>query len=133
MSFTSALDPLTPTEVGAAADILRKHHSKNKTEIRFKVIDLQEPAKAALIGVFAKQSSSPTALERKARVYYHTKSSHVLAKAIVNITTGTVELDEEHPDAQGPVDWTEFEQVHDACNSHPAVLAEIEKLKLPSG
>lgn len=54
-------------------------------------------------------------------------------KSIMNITSATVESDEKLPGVQGPVDWTEFAEVHDACNNHPAVLAEIEKLRLPPG
>ncbi|KAL1603884.1 cytochrome c oxidase subunit 1 [Paraconiothyrium brasiliense] len=70
-------------------------------------------------------------LDRRARIYYHVVGSPHLWKAVVNITRRIVELQEVHPDAQGPVDYWEFERVQDACNSHPDVLAEIAKLKLP--
>lgn len=77
--------------------------------------------------------SNPRRIDRKARIYYHKKSSQVLRKAIVNISSGKVEQDEKIPDVQGPVDWIEFAQVEEACNEHPLVKAEVEKLRLPPG
>lgn len=31
------------------------------------------------------------------------------------------------------IDYDEFEEIERLCNSHPAVLKEVEKLKLPAG
>lgn len=31
------------------------------------------------------------------------------------------------------LDYEEFKEIEQLCNSHPAVLNEIEKLKLPAG
>ncbi|KAK4889427.1 cytochrome c oxidase subunit 1 [Elasticomyces elasticus] len=125
------LDPLTRDEVRTAANILRK---QLEGPIRFKLIDLCEPPKS-LIRAYLRNGDieNVSPIDRRARVYYHARNSHSLGKALVNITVASVDEYAEHPDAQGPVDWVEFAQVHDACNSHPAVLAEIEKLKLPRG
>lgn len=134
MSFTHPLSPLQPSEIRQGAAILRSHLRSNVRDLRVKLIDLQEPSKHELIK-FNEHSNSPsaTSIHRRARIYYHIIGSTELGKAIVDITSATVEHDEKRDDVQGPVDWTEYAEVHDVCNSHPAVLAEIEKLKLPPG
>ena len=66
-------------------------------------------------------------------MYYHVRKSPDLGIAVVNISERRVEVNEQRDDVQGPVDWTEYDEVHTACNTHPNVLAEIEKLKLPPG
>ncbi|KAF2168990.1 hypothetical protein M409DRAFT_36280 [Zasmidium cellare ATCC 36951] len=127
------LEPLSPQEVRQAASALRKHlQITSSTDIRFKVIDLFEPPKAQVLQYFH-VSASDIRIHRKARIYYHKKPSQVLRKAIVNVTVAKVEEDEGIPDVQGPVDWVEFAQVEEACNDHPLVKKEVEKLKLPAG
>lgn len=120
------LDPISPQEINRASDILRKHLQTD--ELRFKVVDLIEAPKQQVLAWINGTNPIPS---RRARIYYHEKKSHVLSKAWVNITNGTVDKVEHYPDAQGPVDYTEFELVHEACNSHPKVLEEIAKLRLP--
>jgi primary-amine oxidase len=127
-SITHPLDPITPPEIERAVDILR--HYVKPTKIRFKVVDLLEAPKAS---VLAWASGTNNTFDRRARIYYHVVGSPNLWKAFVNITQKTVETRDELPNAQGPVDYWEWERVHDACNTHPKVLAEIEKLKLPAG
>ena len=127
------LDPISPSELGRAAHTLRdKFHSMR---LRFKLIDVIEPPKAQVLTYLESIRHGRTTAsipDRKARIYFHKESSPVLQKAVVNITLGTVDQVEELPDSQGPVDYDEFEAVHDACNSHPEVLKEIAKLKLPT-
>jgi primary-amine oxidase len=122
------LDPLRTEEVQAASQILLKHAQCTAKELRFKLIDLAEPAKAETIPYLRHKGQAP---DRKARVYYHLKQSQSLLIAIVNLTKKRVEKELEASDSQGPVDWHEFELVNKACNSHPAVQAEVAKLKLP--
>ncbi|PSN61718.1 hypothetical protein BS50DRAFT_578232 [Corynespora cassiicola Philippines] len=120
------LDPITPPEISAAVHILRLGVSP--ASIRLKVVDLLESPKSNVLSWI---SDDTVVIERKAKIYYHVLGSPSLWKAIVNITGSTLEIAEELPDVQGPVDYWEWERVHDACNSHPEVLAEIAKLKLP--
>ncbi|KIL86468.1 primary-amine oxidase [Fusarium avenaceum] len=122
------LDPLRTEEVQVASQVLLKHAQCTTEELRFKLIDLAEPAKAETIPYLRHKGQAP---DRKARVYYHLKQSHSLLIAIVNLTKKQVEKEVEAPESQGPVDWHEFELVNKACNSHPAVQAEVAKLKLP--
>lgn len=127
------LDPLTPQEVRQAASALRKHlQITSSTDTRFKVIDLFEPPKAQVLQYFH-GSASDIHIHRKARIYYHKKPLQVLRKAIVNVSVARVEEDEGIPDVQGPVDWVEFAQVEEACDDHPLVKKEVEKLRLPAG
>lgn len=122
------LDPLTVGEVQTVSSILQKHLGCATSEIKFKVIDLAEPPKAITLQHLYHNGSAP---DRKARVYYHLNKTQDLLIAIINVTTNRVEKQYAAPDSQGPVDWDEFELVNKACNDHPAVQAEIAKLKLP--
>ena len=122
------LDPISPQEITHASSILRK--ALQTDVIRFKVIDLIEPPKDQVLAWIDGNDNLP---DRRARIYFHADKSQALSKAWVNMTRGTVDKIEEYKDAQGPVDYTEFELVHDACNRHPKVLEEIKKLQLPPG
>ncbi|KAK7191819.1 uncharacterized protein CC84DRAFT_1185533 [Paraphaeosphaeria sporulosa] len=112
------LDPISPTEIRTASNIL------------IKVVDLLEPPKNEVLAWIA---NSAISVDRCARVYYHVATSPHLWKAVINVIRCVVVSQEELRDAQGPVDYTEWERVHNACNTHPDVLTEIGKLKLPEG
>lgn len=124
------LDPLSSDEVRQAARALVSHLRVAEPDIRFKVIDLYEPAKEEVLAYLHRGRQRP---HRRARVYYKLRNTTTLVSAVVNLSSATVERIESHPDSQGPVDWVEYEQITNLCNEHPEVLAEIEKLKLPPG
>lgn len=124
------LEPLSSEEVRQAAGALVSHLRVAKSDIRFKVIDLYEPAKVEVLAYLHQGRQRP---DRRARVYYQLRNTTTLVSAVVNINSATVERTESRPDSQGPVDWVEYEQITNLCNEHPEVLAEIEKLKLPPG
>lgn len=117
-------------EVRVASQILKDHYKLPEGHIRFKVVDLAEPAKNEVFQYFENPACRP---DRRVRIYYQRKDVHILTRAIVNITCGVVEEIEELPDSQGPVDWLEYDLIHDRCINHPLVLAEVAKLKLPKG
>lgn len=122
------LDPLTANEVQRGAEILQTHIACVPNDLKFKVIDLAEPPKALTLQYLRHNGAVP---DRKARIYYHLKESQDLLVGIANLTTGKIERKWIAADAQGPVDWQEFELVNRACNDHPDVKAEVAKLKLP--
>lgn len=126
-SVPHPLDPLTAPEVTLTTKILQQKVG-NTERIRFKLVDLAEPAKDVTLDHLHHNGPAPP---RKARVYYHTKTSQTLLIAIVNLTEKRVEKLYDAPDSQGPVDWHEYELITNACNEHPKVLAELAKLKLP--
>ncbi|KAI4726004.1 hypothetical protein E4T49_06193 [Aureobasidium sp. EXF-10728] len=127
MPVSHPLDPITSAEIRQAVTLLKAR--LNTDRIRFKTVDLIEVPKADYIDWKTEKAILP---DRKARVYYHANGSHDLGKARINLTQGRVDSVEQLPDSQGPVDYVEWELVHDACNKHPLVLQEIEKLKLPA-
>lgn len=124
------LDPLSPDEVRKTARAVISHLRVAEADIRFKVIDLYEPAKDEVLAYLHHGRQRP---HRRARVYYQLRNTATLVSAVVNIDSATVERTESYPDSQGPVDFVEYEQMIYLCSEHPEVLAEIEKLKLPPG
>lgn len=123
------LDPLRVSEVRAASQALAKSLGVVADQIRFKVIDLMEPPKNLVLQFLSGKGPAP---DRKARVYFHRRGDHVLSIAVVNISESSVEKVYDAPGSQGPVDWVEFDLVHNACLQHPDVQAEVAKLKLPA-
>jgi primary-amine oxidase len=127
-SLGHPLDPLTVAEVTIATQAVQKQVVLADNEIRFKLVDLAEPPKDVTLQYLHHNGPAP---QRRARVYYHTKTSKALLIAIINLSDKRVEKLYDAPDSQGPVDWHEYELVTNACNNHPEVQAEIAKLKLP--
>lgn len=66
-NFAQPLDPLTVGEVRRASPDLMRHLEVDHANVRFKVIDLFEPAKDQVIAFLHYQGSIP---DRRARVYY---------------------------------------------------------------
>ncbi|KAK1613491.1 copper amine oxidase [Colletotrichum phormii] len=122
------LDPLSVNEVRQASRVLLKGLDLQRDKIRFKVIDLAEPSKDEALVHLLESGPVP---DRRARIYYQQKQKYVMSRAIINITSGILEKTDDLPDAQGPVDWVEYDLVTTACNAHPGVLAEVAKLKVP--
>lgn len=129
-SESHPLDSLTQDEVSRTTATLRNHLEASVAELRIKVIDLLEPPKSATLTFLRHEGPRP---DRKSRVYYLRRPSHTLVCAFVNITSGTVERNDERGGFQGPVDWVEYDKVNNACNEHPDVLQEVTRLKLPLG
>lgn len=125
------LDPLSPAELSKASRILRNHHAP--TPVRFKVIDLLEASKSALLAYLHGRTSKVQSPPRKAYTYYHKKYDSALRKATINLVDGKVESDMAHPGFQGPADIDKIDRVYNLCNEHAAIKKEIEKLKLPDG
>jgi len=129
------LDPITPAEVTKAVQVLRVSYPEER--IRFKLVDIFECPKAEVVGYLESERLGkplPAAPSRRARVYFHfQKNPTLLQKARVNITTSTIEDVQSLENVQGPVDFDEWSEIEKACNEHPDVLKEIEKLKLPLG
>lgn len=124
------LDPLHAGEIKVASTTILRHLNITTKDVRFKVIDLYEPSKDETLRYIHHGGPTP---DRRCRAYFHQLKSPVLSIAIVNITRGIVERSYDAPESQGPVDWVEYDLVHKACLSHPKVLAEVAKLKLPPG
>lgn len=134
-SITHPFDPITPREIQSAALIVRNRYPQE--QIRFKLIDIFDCPKEEVKKYLAEQRLGQGAIEvpdRRARVYFHHKSDlYLLHKAVVNITASRVEKDESLKDVQGSVDFDEWSEVEEACNTHPKVLEQVKRLGLPHG
>ena len=129
------LDPITPGEIQSAALIVRNGYPQE--QIRFKLIDIFDCPKEEVKKYLEKKRLGQGANElpdRRARVYFHLKSDlYLLHKAVVNITASRVDKDEALKDVQGSVDFEEWSEVEEACNTHPKVLEQVKRLGLPQG
>jgi primary-amine oxidase len=98
------LDPVTPAELRRAVKILQDYFHGARP--RFKFIDIYECPKSDVIPYLECERLGkplPPPPNRRARIYFHKNIKGVFQKAIVNLTTGDVELLEDLPDIQGPV------------------------------
>jgi primary-amine oxidase len=135
MAAIHPFDPITPGEIGSVVHILRSKYPDD--QLRFKLVDIFDCPKAEVISFLEKQRLGQTVSklpDRRARVYFHLKKDlTLLHKAVVNITSEQVEKDESLRDVQGPVDFDEWTQIEEACNTHPKVIEQIQLLGLPKG
>lgn len=104
MTVPHPLDPVTPADLRLAVKILCDFF--HGIRLRFKFIDIYECPKNELIPFLECErlgNPLPPPPNRRARVYFHKHTAYVFEKAIVNLTTGEVELAQALPDSQGPV------------------------------
>ncbi|KAL6411909.1 primary-amine oxidase [Ilyonectria robusta] len=127
------LDPLHADEIAQVVAILNSTHT---SKLRYKVITLEEPPKNDLIPYLEAERlhlDLPTPPNRMAYVYFHTLDDKAFHRAVVDLTANSVQIDQVLEGIQPPADADEQIEIEDACNNHPLVLKEIEKLKLPAG
>lgn len=134
------LDPITAVEVQFAVSLIRKVF--NTVNIRFQQIDLQEPRKEEL-SVYLDAERAGRVPEhvpsRVARCYIWKYTDNASApvdfhRVLVDMTYGKVTDNKlmEHG-IQAPIHGEEMIGMETICLQHPAVLREIERLKIPSG
>ncbi|KAK2796672.1 hypothetical protein FQN51_009113 [Onygenales sp. PD_10] len=135
MSPPHPFDPLRPDEVNLAVKILQA--SFPGVKLRFKVIDVQEPIKREVVPYLEAErlgTPLPAKPTRFIHALFHRLDTRAFLKALINVDTKSIVSVKELPkDVQGPVDVDEMIEIEQLCMKHPAVLAEIEKLKLPAG
>ncbi|EGE82555.1 primary-amine oxidase [Blastomyces dermatitidis ATCC 18188] len=132
---THPFDPIRLDEVSLAARVLQA--SFPGVSLRFKVIDVQEPIKRDVVPYLEAERLGTPLPAKPARIIqslFHRLDTKAFLKALVNLSTKAVITVKELPkDVQGPADVDEIIEIEQLCLKHPAVLAEIEKLKLPPG
>jgi primary-amine oxidase len=135
MTSLHPFDPITPGEIQLAVRILEAAFPGVK--LRYKRIDLQEPTKHETIPYLEAERLGKPRPRKPARLLmamFHRLDNGSFFKAILNADTKSIVSMKELPkDVQGPVDIDEMIEIETICLSHPAVQAEIEKLKLPAG
>ncbi|KAL1873119.1 hypothetical protein VTK73DRAFT_1080 [Phialemonium thermophilum] len=135
---SSALHPfdtLTPEEIELGVQILKTAFPG--VPLRFKRIDVLEPRKRDVIPYLEAERLGRPLPQKPARLlysYFHRMDTRGFFKAVLNADTKRpVYITELPKNVQGPADVDELVEIEEACMKHPAVQAEIEKMKLPAG
>lgn len=126
------LDPLTADEILQVSSLL-KAKSPDKS-LHFKIITILEPPKAQLRPFLIAERNGGTQSRpaRKASSLYYHLGTADLFLAEVNLDTNSVEnIKKIAPELHGQNDIDESIALRDACVTHPRVLAELKKFKLP--
>ncbi|KAE8138761.1 copper amine oxidase [Aspergillus pseudotamarii] len=147
MSFTSQettsttsgklhpFDPVRPEEIRLAVRILEA--SFPGVPLRYNRIDIHEPIKQDVLPYIEAERLGKPLPPRPARLlysYFNRLDTGVCIKALMNADTKSLIYAKEFPEGvQPPMDVDEIAGIEEHCMQHPAVLAEIEKLKLPPG
>ncbi|KAL2205797.1 hypothetical protein CC79DRAFT_1349212 [Sarocladium strictum] len=128
-------EPLQPDEIQLAVRLLRAEFPD--VQLRFKTLDIQEPVKEDVIPYIEAERTGqelPAVPDRIVYSLFHRMDNHAFLKGVVNLGLQTVISVKELPKGvQGPADIDELIDIEQVCLNHPAVLKEIEKLKLPEG
>ena len=126
------LDPLTADEILQVSSLLKAKTSDKS--LHFKIITILEPPKAQLRPfLIAERNGGPQSRPpRKASSLYYHLGTADLFLAEVNLDSNSVDsVKKLAPGLHGQNDFDESMALRDACLSHPRVLAEIKKFKLP--
>ncbi|MCJ1398722.1 hypothetical protein MMC11_001923 [Xylographa trunciseda] len=129
------LSPLTSSEISAAAGFIKALYP-SKTDLLFKTITLEEPAKAQLAPYLDAEyhGRSTSRIDRKAFINYYIRNTDKFHEAVVNLTQRRIET---HfrlgPNVHSPADGEEIILVEKVALEDEGVKAEIAKLKLPKG
>lgn len=126
------LDPLTADEILQVSSLLRSR-TPDKS-LHFKIITILEPPKTQLrpFLIAERNGGTQSRPSRKASSLYYHLGTADLFLAEVNLDTNSLErIKKLAPGLHGQNDIDESMALRDACLSHPKVLAEVKKFKLP--
>ena len=128
--FDSAKD----FEIRLASKLVKDAYPAS-ANVHFVQIDRLDPPKKDMIKYLeAEKHGFPLPnISRVLYCYYYTNTLD-FNKALVNVSIGHVITKTQLPKGvNGPLLPDDVEALEELCNTHPAVVAEIEKLKLPPG
>ena len=127
------LDPLTPSEVAVAANLIKRHNSGES--VHFKNITLIEPPKKELRKFLVAErngSPRPPIPARRASSLYYIRGTADLYLATVDLGNAKLEQAEKLDSRyHGQADMDEVIEVRDRCLSHPEVMQRIRDYQLP--
>ncbi|ORX95352.1 copper amine oxidase [Clohesyomyces aquaticus] len=129
------LAPLSASEITLASSIIKASWPAH-TDIHFKVITLQEPAKSDVLPYLeAEHGGKPLpAIGRKAFVNYYIRNTSKFHEAIVDVSSGRVLYNQLlGPFVHANGDGEEIVAIEKAALGDERVRAEIAKLQLPEG
>lgn len=126
-------DSVTDAEIRLASKLIKDAYPAD-ANVHFVQIERTDPPKRDMIKYLeAERNGAPTpSIPRVLYAYYYTNTLD-FNKALVNVTIGHVITKTKLPKGTvGPFLPNDMMEWEEMCMQHPAVKAEIEKLKLPS-
>ncbi|KAK7513134.1 copper amine oxidase [Phyllosticta citriasiana] len=130
------LAPLTAEEIKAAAAVIKSVWPAG-TDLQFKNITLEEPAKADVVPYLDAEHAGtplPSGIRRKAFVNYYIRNTNKFHEATVDLTSRSVESNVRlGPNLHANAEGDEILAIEKIAIEDPKVKAEIAKLQLPEG
>ncbi|KAK3616265.1 hypothetical protein LTR56_018860 [Elasticomyces elasticus] len=129
------LAPLSAEEIRAAVSIIKAQWPA-KTDLHFKLVTLEEPAKAEAVPYVEAEfhGYNLPSIDRKVFINYYIRSTNKFHEAVVNLTKHSVEYNVRlGPNMHAPGDGDEIIAIERAALEDEGVQAEIAKMKLPEG
>ncbi|ODV85220.1 hypothetical protein CANARDRAFT_28501 [[Candida] arabinofermentans NRRL YB-2248] len=130
--MTHPFDQVTDEEIRLSSKLI-KDAAKGPEKPHFIQIDRLDPPKKDMIKYLAAERAGLTtpSISRVTYVYYYLGLDFY--KALINVTYGHIITNQKLPKGViGPLLPDDVETIETLCHVHPKVVAEIEKLKLPS-
>ncbi|KAK5114535.1 hypothetical protein LTR62_002470 [Meristemomyces frigidus] len=134
-STVHPLAPLTAQEIQTAASIIRSQWPAN-TDLHFKTITLEEPAKAEAVPYIEAEFHGDNLpnIDRRVFITYYLRKTNKFHEAIINLTQQTVERNVRlGPNFHAPGDGEEIIAIERIALEDPGVQAELAKMQLPEG
>lgn len=129
------LAPLSAQEIKHAVSIVKSQWPA-EVDLHFKIITLEEPAKAESVSHIEAElhGYSLPKIDRRAFVTYYIRRTNKFHESVVNLTKQTVEYNVRlGPNIHAPGDGEEIIAIEKAALEDEGVKSEIAKLQLPEG
>ncbi|KAK5137151.1 hypothetical protein LTR08_000656 [Meristemomyces frigidus] len=129
------LAPLSAAEIGDAVSLIKSQWPA-KTDIHFKLVTLEEPAKAQTVPYLEAEfhGYNLPKIDRRAMVNYYLRKTSKFHEAVVNLTQQSIQYNVRlGPSVHAPADGEEIIAVEHIALADEGVKAEIAKLQLPEG
>ncbi|GAB7346684.1 hypothetical protein MBLNU459_g1806t2 [Dothideomycetes sp. NU459] len=127
--------PLSRDEIRTASDLIQSQWPQN-SDLQFKAVTLEEPAKAEAVPFLDAQRSGQKvpSIDRRAFVNYYIRKTSKFHEAVVNLSTQTVERNVRlGANVHAPGDGEEIIAIEKLALEDKSVQEEIAKLQLPEG
>lgn len=129
------LAPLSAEEIQSAVAIVTAQWPAH-TDLHFKVVTLEEPAKAETVPYLEAEFAGQQLprIDRRVLVAYYIRKTSKFHEAIVNLSSRTVESNIRlGPNIHGAGDGEEIMAMERIALEHEGVQAELKKMNLPEG
>lgn len=121
LAITHPLQSLTPTEIAAVADIVRRNAPYGK-DTRFETMELMEPDKAVV-----RKFEPGDRIERKARVNVFSAKTIGVTKLVVSLDEGKIVSKHELPAKRAMIQLEQFLAIEGVVRKDPTFIAACAK------